>query len=395
MPPISVSGNLPLTKRLYAVEFHFLRHNWPGIGHFSFRMKRLLLFLVALGVLTVGGIYWKQKTSTPAEARKVDSAATGAARQALPVKIGVVETGRLVEELSAVGTLLANESVMIRPERDGRIAAIHFNEGELVRKGAKLVSLDSSEIEAQLAAVEAELSLNRSRLRRAEELHAKNFISAQALDEARENLNQSLARQAEIRSRLDKMVITAPFEGVAGLRQVSPGAYVRAGQDIARLEGIGILKLDFRVPEVFLGRLKRGQEVQVRVDAFPGEVFRGEIYAIEPAVDEQTRTVLLRARVPNPGTRLKPGMFARVSLVLGVRENTLLIPEQAVVPRGRDNFVFRIVDGKAVLTRIELGLRRTGDVEVTAGLSKGDTIVIDGQLRLQDGAPVNVVKDKG
>lgn len=358
-------------------------------------MKRLLLFLVALGVLTVGGIYWKQKTSTPAEARKVDSAATGAARQALPVKIGVVETGRLVEELSAVGTLLANESVMIRPERDGRIAAIHFNEGELVRKGAKLVSLDSSEIEAQLAAVEAELSLNRSRLRRAEELHAKNFISAQALDEARENLNQSLARQAEIRSRLDKMVITAPFEGVAGLRQVSPGAYVRAGQDIARLEGIGILKLDFRVPEVFLGRLKRGQEVQVRVDAFPGEVFRGEIYAIEPAVDEQTRTVLLRARVPNPGTRLKPGMFARVSLVLGVRENTLLIPEQAVVPRGRDNFVFRIVDGKAVLTRIELGLRRTGDVEVTAGLSKGDTIVIDGQLRLQDGAPVNVVKDKG
>lgn len=358
-------------------------------------MKKLLLFIVALGVLAVGGIYLKQRISAPAEAKKAGPAATNAAQLALPVKAGVVETGKVAEELSAVGTLLANESVMIRPERDGRIAAIHFNEGELVRKGAKLVSLDSSEIEAQLAAVEAEVSLNRNRLRRAEELQAKNFISAQALDEARENLNQSLARQAEIRARLEKTVITAPFEGVAGLRQVSPGAYVRAGQDIARLEGIGTLKLDFRVPEVFLGRLKRGQEVQVRVDAFPEEVFRGEIYAIEPAVDEQTRTVLLRARVPNPGVRLKPGMFARVTLVLGVRENALLIPEQAVVPRGRDNFVFRIVDGKAVLTRIELGLRRTGDVEVTAGLSRGDTIVLDGQLKLQDGAAVNVMKDEG
>jgi len=132
----------------------------------------------------------------------------------------------------------------------------------------------------------------------------------------------------------------------------------------------------------------------VRVDAFAGETFRGEIYAIEPAVDEQTRSVLLRARVPNPGVRLKPGMFARVVLVLETRENALIVPEQALVPIGKDRFVYRLAGGKAALTKIELGLRRPGEVEVRSGLSAGDAIVVDGQLRLRDGAPVTVLTEK-
>jgi membrane fusion protein (multidrug efflux system) len=312
----------------------------------------------------------------------------------LPVKAGSVRTGTISEEISAVGTLFANESVMIRPERDGRITTIHFDEGQVVRKGAKLVSLDTAEIEAQLAAVSSDATLNRNRLKRAEELHEKKFISGQALDDAREALNQSLARQAEIQARIEKSTVLAPFEGVAGLRQVSPGAYVKAGQDVARLEGIGTLKLDFRVPELYLGRIRTKQETVVRVDAFAGESFRGEIYAIEPAVDEQTRSVLLRARVPNPGVRLKPGMFARVVLVLETRENALIVPEQALVPIGKDRFVYRLADGKAVLTKIELGLRRPGEVEIRSGLSAGDAIVVDGQLRLRDGAAVTVVADK-
>jgi membrane fusion protein (multidrug efflux system) len=284
---------------------------------------------------------------------------------------------------------------MIRPERDGRIAAIPFSEGQTVRAGEKLVALDTAEIEAQLAAAKSELTLNASRLKRAQELHEKKFISAQALDDAREAVNQSAARHAEVKARLDKSAVIAPFEGVAGLRQVSPGAYVKAGQDIARLEGIGTLKLDFRVPEVYLGRIRARQEVLVRVDAFPSEQFQGEIYAIEPAVDEQTRTVLLRARVPNPGARLKPGMFSRVALVLETRENALIVPEQALVPQGASRFVYRYADGKAALTRVELGLRRPGEVEVRSGLAAGDAIILDGQLRLKDGAPVTVVKEEG
>lgn len=356
-------------------------------------MKRALLFILAIGVLGGVGYYWKQSASSPVQ-KPPSNAGAGGPPKGVPVKAGSVRTATISEEVGAVGTLLANESVMLRPEVDGRIAGIHFSEGEGVRKGAKLVTLDASEIEARLAAANAEASLNRGRLKRAEELHGKNFISAQALDEARENLNQSLARQAEAKARLDKMVIVAPFDGVVGLRQASPGAYVKAGQDIARLEGIGTLKADFRVPELYLRKIRVNQAMQVSVDAFPGEAFRGAIYAIEPAVDEQTRTVLLRARIPNPGVRLKPGMFARVNLVLDTRENALLVPEQALVPRGAERYVFRIVDGKAALTRVEIGLRRPGEVEIVKGLTAGEKIVVDGQLRLQDGAPVAVLEEK-
>jgi len=355
-------------------------------------MKRLSMILLALAVLGGAGYYWRASQSASVATQAAAPAAKGALR-GVPVRVGTVKAGSISEEASAVGSLLANESVMIRPERDGRITAIHFNEGQLVRKGERLVSLDTAEIEAQLAAASSELTLNRSRLKRAGELHEKKFISAQALDDAREALNQSAARRAEIQARLDKSTIVAPFEGVAGLRQVSPGAYVKAGQDIARLEGIGTLKLDFRLPELYLGRIRPKQEVQVRVDAFPGETIRGEIYAIEPAVDEQTRTVLLRARVPNPGVRLKPGMFARVALVLETRENALLVPEQALVPQGQNRYVFRVDGGKAALTKIETGIRRPGEVEIKAGLAAGDTIVLDGQLRLRDGTPVMVLTD--
>jgi membrane fusion protein (multidrug efflux system) len=163
---------------------------------------------------------------------------------------------------------------------------------------------------------------------------------------------------------------------------------------VARLEGIGTLKLDFRVPEAYLRKIRTGQALAVTVDAYPAETFEGAIYAIEPSVDEATRTVLLRARLPNPGVRLKPGMFARVMLTLERRENALVVPEQAIVPQGDGRYVFRIVEGKAVLTKIELGLRRPGEVEIVTGLEAGQQIVADGQLRLRDGAAVAVMADK-
>ncbi|PZP55242.1 MAG: efflux transporter periplasmic adaptor subunit [Azospira oryzae] len=356
--------------------------------------KKGLIALLALAVVAGVGLWWRNAHLSTVAAKPAPSGVVQAP-PVMTVRAARVKRAALREEVSAVGTLLANESVMIRPEVDGRISEIHFTEGQFVARGARLVSLDSSEIEAQLRAVEAEVTLNRSRLKRAEELKEKNFISAQALDEARENLNQSLARQAEIQARLEKTVIRAPFDGVVGLSQVSPGAYVNKGQDIARLEGIGTLKLDFRVPEVFLSRLRVGQEVTVAVDAYPNEQFKGQIYAIEPAVDEQTRTVLLRARIPNPGVRLKPGMFARVSLTLGVRDNALVVPEEAIVPRGQELFVFKVVDGKALLTQVELGLRRPGEAEILAGLAPGDVVVTDGHQRLRDGAQVEIVSAAG
>jgi len=354
-------------------------------------MKRIVYLAAVVALLVGAGLAWRHYSKPqPAPAAKP---AAGPAR-ALPVKAAQVREDTIVEAVTAVGTLLANEAVMIRPEIDGRIETIHFQEGQLVRQGDKLVSLDASEVEAQLVSAVAAANLNRSRLRRAEELYARKFISAQALDEGRENLNQTDARVAEIKAKLAKSLIRAPFEGVTGLRQVSPGAYAKAGQDIARLEGIGTLKLDFRVPETYLRKIRVGQALAVTVDAYPAESFSGVIYAIEPSVDEATRTVLLRARLPNPGVRLKPGMFARVNLTLARRDNALVVPEQAIVPRGSGSYVFRIDGGKVALTKVELGLRRPGEVEIVSGLAAGQAIVADGQLKLQDGAAVAVMAEQ-
>jgi membrane fusion protein (multidrug efflux system) len=328
-------------------------------------------------------------------AQGADPAQKPAAKPAgLPVKAAPARLGTVTSEITAVGTLLANESVVIRPEVAGRVIAIHFDEGQAVASGARLVALDATEVRAQLEASRADERLSEQRARRAAELFSKNFISQQALDDAREAHRKATARRQEDEARLAKTEIRAPFAGIVGLRQVSVGAYLKAGDDIVRLDKIDALKLDFRVPEVFLGRLRRDQALNLRVDAFPAEQFAGRVYALETTVDEKTRTVLLRARVANPGARLKPGMFARVSLELGSRSDAVLVPEQALVPRGDKNFVFRVIDGKAVLTEVGIGSRSAGEVEITKGVAAGEMVVTDGQLKLQPGVPVMVVPEK-
>ena len=312
----------------------------------------------------------------------------------LPVKAAPVVTGTVTHDVSAVGTLLADESVMIRPEVAGRVASVHFKEGQAVTAGARLVVLDAAEVRAQLAASRADERLTQQRAERAEELFKKSFISQQALEDAREAHKKATAQRQENEARVAKTEIKAPFAGIVGLRQVSAGAYLRAGDDIVRLDKIDSMKLDFRVPEVYLGRLRRDQPVAVRVDAFPGEQFTGRVYAVETAVDERTRTVLLRGRVENLGARLRPGMFARVTLELGTTAQATLIPEQAIVPRGGRNYVFRVVDGRAALTEVVLGTRSPGQVEIVKGLKAGEQVVTDGQMKLQDGVPVMVLPDK-
>ncbi|MGH8660470.1 MAG: efflux RND transporter periplasmic adaptor subunit [Burkholderiales bacterium] len=312
----------------------------------------------------------------------------------LPVKAAPVAIGTVTHDVSAVGTLLANESVMIRPEVAGRVAAIHFNEGQAVVAGARLVALDAAEVQAQLDASRADERLTEQRAQRADELFKKNFISLQALEDAREAHKKATAQRQENEARVAKTEIRAPFAGIVGLRQVSAGAYLKAGEDIVRLDKIDVMKLDFRVPEIYLGRIRRDQPVAVRVDAFPGEPFAGRVYAVETAVDEKTRTVLLRGLVQNRGARLRPGMFARVTLELGVNDKAALIPEQAIVPRGGRNFVFRVVEGKAALTEVALGARSPGRVEIVKGLKPGELVVTDGQIKLQDGVPVMVLPEK-
>jgi membrane fusion protein (multidrug efflux system) len=174
---------------------------------------------------------------------------------------------------------------------------------------------------------------------------------------------------------------------------VSEGAYVAAGTDVVRLEKIDQLKLDFRVPESYVGKLKPGQAVRVLVDAYGEQGFTGSVYALEPAVDEGTRTLLVRARVANPDLKLRPGMFARVQVQLGVREKAVWVPEAAIVPRGQDSTVFRVAGGKAELVKVQTGLRnKVGEVEIVKGIAAGDLVVTEGTQRIGPGSPVTVMQ---
>jgi len=309
----------------------------------------------------------------------------------LPVRAEPVKIATMQSDVNAVGTLIAADSVVIRPEIAGRVVELHFKEGQLVQKGAKLVTLDPAEYRAALAATTADARTETQRYERAKELLEKNFISKEALDVAKGNMDRAVAKQQQDEVLLSKTTISAPFTGIVGLRQISPGAYVKAGDDVVRLENLSFVKLDFRVPEMYLSQIKPGQDLTIRVDAYPDDAFRGKIYALEPAVDEKTRTVVVRAQIPNAQNKLRPGMFARVNVLLSTRPNAIVIPEQAIWPQGRDTFVFRVVDGKAMLTKIELGVRRPGEVEVLKGLAANDVVVTDGQIKLKDGAPVMVL----
>lgn len=340
----------------------------------------------------------QQKPDAPkADAAKADAkaapapAAAAAPKPALPVKAEAVKLTKVSDDVTAVGSLLAEESVVIRPEIDGRITALHFQEGQAVAAGARLVSLDGSEYDAQLAAVRADLKTEQQRLVRTRELQQQNFISKDALEVQVGNVDRLKAREAEAESKLAKTVIRAPFAGTVGLRMVSPGAYVKAGQDIVRMESIGSLKVDFRIPETFLAKVKSNQEIVVNVDAYPHENFTGRVYAIEPMVDERTRTVAMRARIPNQSNKLKPGMFVRVAVTLESRPNALTVPEEAIWPQGKDSFVFKVVDGKAALTKVEIGNRQPGKVEIVKGVAANDVVVTEGQIKLRDGAPVSVI----
>jgi len=325
-----------------------------------------------------------------------DKAAAHAGPPAMPVKAAAARIAPAVDEVGAVGTLRADEAVTIRPEIAGRVVEFRFNEGQAVARGAVLVKLDQSELAAVVASSRAQLKWEEQRMERAEDMRTKGFISQQGLDDQKTNLARARAKLAEDEARLAKTEMRAAFAGVAGLRQVSEGQYVAAGTDIVRLEKIDQLKLDFRVPESFIARMKAGQPLQVLVDAYPGRAFAGSVYAIEPGVDDQTRTILLRARVANPELRLRPGMFARVQVQLGVREKAIWVPEEAIVPRGQDSYVFRVAAGpggvgKADLVRVRLGSRKVGEVEIVKGLAAGELVVTEGTQKIGPGSPVRLM----
>ena len=366
----------------------------------SHRNRHSLVFLIAIAGL-LAAAYWAYVAyrGTPSAVAISGNPSVGAppgmakgggapASMALPVETVIVAASELALDATAVGSLRSNESVVLRPETAGRVAVINFKDGSAVAKGSLLVGLDAAMQSAEYDQAKANLGLAQMNLKRSRELFEKKFVSQQALDNVEAALKVQEAALALAQAKLEKMRIKAPFAGVVGIRNVSVGDYVKEGQELVNIEDISTLKIDFRLPESYLGQVRPGQLLEVATDALPGRSFEARIEAINPLVDTAGRAVSCRAHLSNADGRLRPGMFVRVRLIFEQRGNVLMVPEQAIVPDMKAPFVYRVQDGKAVRAPVKTGLRRNAQVEIVDGLKSGDEIVVAGQMKLRDGVPV-------
>jgi len=355
--------------------------------------KAATLGLLLVTLVGGAGLGWvaSMRYAVPAAAAVAATPVSTPAPEVVAVETTLVVHAPFDRGITAVGSLRSDETVMLRPEVAGLIREITFKEGQPVKKGQVLLRLDDAIARAELAQASANLALAQSQNNRAASLQAEGFISKQGRDEAASNLKVQQAAVALARARLDKTTITAPFSGVIGLRNVSVGDYVNAGQDLVQLEAINPLKLDFRIPELYLTQVRAGQTLDVRFDALPRAARMGEVIAISPVVDAGGRSILVRAQAPNEDGLLRPGMFARVQLLFA-REDVLVVPETALVPAGQVQYVYRVVgdqtEARAERVEVAIGQRRDGLVEVQRGLSAGDAVVVAGLQRLSDGARV-------
>lgn len=385
------------------------------------------------------------------------AAASGApAPRPAGVEVAKVEKITLQDDAQSVGSLRSRQSVMLRPEVAGRVKELNFADGARVRKGQLLVQLDDTLQRAELSQTRAQVSIAQANHKRNQELVAQNFVAQRVLDESAANLQVAQAQMALSEARLSRMAITAPFDGTVGLRNVNLGDYVKDGADLINLEDTSSMLVDFRLPERFQRKLKTGQTVVLALEAFPGRVFKARIEALDPLLDANGRSAGVRAVLPNSGGEpapqggrpvgkpdtsgakppappnkpassgsgkpgpggkagvattggpLRPGMFARVTAVFGINDAALVVPEEAIVPQGGRQFVIRVVEPSAVPTaanlppdtqwvslrqEVKLGVRRQGKVEITEGLTEGQSIVVAGQQRLQrDGTPLRIVE---
>lgn len=345
----------------------------------SFSTPRVLLFVVVAAGLAAASYFGLQQNSK--------NPAPKAASGPVVVETALAQSIDLQDAITAIGTLRAAESVVIKSEVSGRIEKISFVDGSRVKKGDVLIAFDAAVQRAQVDQAKAEHDLSIAKLKRTQELFDKKFLSAAALDDAKATEKIVQARLALAQANLEKMSLRAPFDGSIGIRQVSVGDYIKEGVDLVNVEDVSSMKADFRVPEQVSGRLRMGQSVNLESDAYVGQRFPARVTAIDPSVDAAGRSVLMRAVLKDSSQRLKPGMFVRVRLVLETKPNAIVIPEESIVTQQGRLIIFKVVDGKAVAAPVKTGLRTTVDgkavVEVVEGLSAGEMVVTAGQIKIR------------
>src|SRR5881409_119512 len=312
----------------------------------------------------------------------------GGGPMGMPVEVAVARSDTVRDQIAATGQIEAVQSIDLRPEVDGRIVEFLVREGQEVEQGTPLFKVDDAQLKAQVAQLEAQRDLAQQALARAKELAQQNASSAADLEKDEAEARSAQAQYDLQRIRLDRTTVRAPFAGVVGQRYVSVGDYVTTSTKLASLHTVNPQRATFQVPERFARDLKPGQQVSFRVAAIAGRDFTGEVDFVDPVVQLPGRTILVKARVPNPARLLQPGMFIEAHLVTAVRPKAIVIPEDAVVPAEGANAVWVVADGKVNRRQVDLGVRTPGFVEVTKGVNAGEQVVVGGLELLAPGAPV-------
>lgn len=308
-----------------------------------------------------------------------------------PVQAYVVKPTNLADEVAATGSVLADEAVVIKSEISGKITSLNIREGQPVRRGQVLFSINADEIQADLRKQEYNIKLYRDQERRQRVLLDKEYISAQEYEQTNNQLLTAQAELQSLRANLAKAYVRAPFDGVLGLTTATVGTYVSPGTEITTLSRIRPVKIDFAVPGRFASNVRVGDVVTV-TDEATNKKYEAKVYAIDPQIDPVSRTQPVRARYANTKDELRPGSFVKVNLQLGESTDALQVPTEAVIPEASGYTVFTVKGGKAVSTKVKIGIRSEKVIQITDGLAVGDTVIRTGILQLKPGDAVLVQK---
>jgi membrane fusion protein, multidrug efflux system len=355
---------------------------------------------VGLALLCAGWAIYESKHDSPAQAFGAGAAqgrpqggsaggpaGAGGGQPPVSVVTAIAQLRQIDVGIEAIGTAGANESVNVTSKTSNIVTAIHFSDGQAVRRGQVLVELDRAQASADHAAASADFVESESQVNRSRELVATQVVSKSQFEQLEATMKANAARLAAAQSRLSDTYIRAPFPGHVGLRRVSLGTLISPGTVITTLDDVSSMKVDFAVPDLYVGELRAGQLVTARSNAYPNRAFDGRVVSVDSRIDPATRSVMVRAVVPNRDAALKPGMFLTVALSKE-RRSALVVPEEALVPEQARQFVY-VVDGNVAAKReVRLGRREPGSVEITQGIAAGDRVVIEGAIKLRDGAAV-------
>jgi membrane fusion protein (multidrug efflux system) len=350
--------------------------------------KRYIVYtLLALGLAYL--IYHRITANKEMDSGGKETGGKKGAGRGMNVEGMVVKHSSFASLLEVTGTVEANEAVVLRSEVSGLVTSINFKEGSFVNKGTLLVKINDRDIQAQLREAQTKQNLSATTENRAKQLLAKGAISQEEYDASLADL-QSLKAQAQlIRAQLAKTAIVAPFSGRIGLRSISAGEYVTPSTVIANLLSTNPVKITFSVPEKYVAQIKTNNEITFKIDG-SNKTFKGKIFAIEPGINQQTRTLQIKALAPNPNNELLPGSFAQIKLSLSVLPNAILVPSEAIIPVLKGKTVFISKNGVAKQINVEAGTRTADSIVINAGLKVGDTVLTTGSMLLKPNAPVKV-----